>query len=137
MTKARTAALEVLRGAEEPLSAAAVHGMMGSDCDQATVYRTLHYLEDHGYAESFVLHCTEHGTERYYTAVDGGADGCGSPAHRHWFHCESCHRFIDLGSCTVSELVESFERERGVRVRRHILYFTGLCSDCADTCAPT
>ncbi len=128
MTKARKATLAALAEAPEPLSASAVLLRIGELCDQATVYRTLHFLEDEGFAESFVLHCEEHGTERYYSAIRG--DGTGEIPHRHWFHCEACHRFIAIGACTVSQLVEKFEADQNVSVRRHVLYFTGLCADC-------
>jgi Fur family ferric uptake transcriptional regulator len=131
MTKARREALDLLRAASQPLSAAAIFGRLGACCDQATVYRTLHYLEEQGYAESFILHCDQHGTERYYSAV-GGAPG-NEGGHRHWFHCESCHRFIEIGSCTVAGLVASFEKEQGVAVRHHVLYFTGLCPTCRQS----
>jgi Fur family ferric uptake transcriptional regulator len=128
MTRARSAALAVLRDAAEPLSAAAVHQEVGACCDQATVYRTLHYLEKKGLAESFILHCDEHGTERYYAALE--EPGRESAPHRHWFHCEACHRFTEIGACTVDGLIRDFESGAGVSVRRHVLYFTGLCKEC-------
>jgi Fur family ferric uptake transcriptional regulator len=135
MTKARSVALEVLRSAGEPLSASDIYRRLDNCCDQVTVYRTLHYLEEHGYAESFVLHCDEHGTERYYASLNGES-GTRAP-HRHWFHCESCHRFIEIGTCTVSSLVDSFQEKQGVTVNRHVLYFTGLCAECRAAVGPT
>ncbi len=122
MTKARTAVLEILDAAAEPLSAADVALRGDATFDQATLYRALHYLEDEGFAESFVLHCREHGVERYYSS-------CASQ-HRHWFHCESCHRFIDLGACKIGGIVSGFENELGIRVTRHTLYLTGVCKSC-------
>jgi Fur family ferric uptake transcriptional regulator len=123
MTKARSAVLRVLDGASEPLSAAGVASAMTGICDQATVYRALHFLEEAGLAESFVLYCSEHGVERYYAEAGG--------RHRHWFHCESCHRFIDLGDCRIGGLVAEFEGELGLRVSRHTMYLSGVCRDCA------
>jgi len=122
VTKARIAVLEMLNSAAEPLSAADMAARCGASCDQATVYRALHYLEDNGKAESFVLHCREHGVERYYSS-------CASQ-HRHWFHCESCHRFIDLGACKIGGIVSAFEEDLDIRVTRHTLYLTGLCGKC-------
>ena len=123
MTKARAAVLTALDAASEPLSANAVFGRIGSRCcDQATVYRALDWLEDAGKAESFVLRCSEHGTERYFVST--------ARPHRHWFHCESCHRFLDLGECELAAMAERIERERGLRVRRHSLSFSGLCPEC-------
>ena len=125
MTKARRATLEVLEQTDRPLSANEVSARIRLNCNPVTVYRTLHYLESAGYAESFVLHCTEHGTERYYTAVDTF-----SP-HHHGCHCEQCHTFIDLGDCSITNLITTYERDKGLRVTGHTLYFTGVCPQCA------
>lgn len=122
MTKARAAVLAALDAATEPLSAAGVVTRLADRCDQATVYRALHHLEEAGRAESFVLYCSEHGVERYYASA-------GAP-HRHWFHCESCHRFVDLGACRIGGLVADVERELGLRVSRHTMYLSGTCADC-------
>jgi Fur family transcriptional regulator, ferric uptake regulator len=123
LTKARIAVLAALDAARAPLSAAEVAESLDGACDQATVYRALHYLEETGRAESFVFSCSEHGVERYYASRRA--------AHRHWFHCESCHRFIDLGECRIGGLVSRLERELGLRVDRHTMYLTGTCGDCA------
>lgn len=129
MTKARAETIEILESAPEPLSASDIHREIGARFDQATIYRTLHYLEGRGLVDSFVLHCSEHGTERYYTARRS-VDGEPSP-HRHWFHCESCHRFTDLGDCQLEPLMGDFESRHGIVVRDHTLSLTGLCPDCA------
>lgn len=122
MTKARTAVLAALEKANRPLCPQDLALGLDGQCDQVTVYRALHYLEDRGLAESFVLRCEAHGTERYYTSRQG--------AHRHWFHCEHCHRFIDLGDCGLEGLVSSFEKETGGKVTRHTMYLMGVCLDC-------
>jgi len=124
MTKARQAVLDILMNAAEPLSAAAVQSASGNTFDPATIYRTLHYLEQKGRAESFVLHCREHGTERYYTAA--GEEG----THHHWFHCEHCHCFVDLGSCEICDMLGEYEESRNIEIRSHIMYLTGLCASC-------
>jgi Fur family ferric uptake transcriptional regulator len=127
MTKARELVLAVLDAAAGPLSAAAVVEAVGGDCDQATVYRALHYLEGQGKAESFVLSCSAHGTERYYTSR--------SAPHRHWFHCEECHRFTDIGACTLDAMVSGLERKLGVEITGHTLYLMGICGDCRSAAA--
>jgi Fur family ferric uptake transcriptional regulator len=123
VTKARNAALAALDSAPEPVSAAGLHKRLGSCCDQATVYRALHFLEERGLAESFVLHCQEHGTERYFVSRNAG--------HRHWFHCGVCHRFLDLGACPIGPMLGEMERERGLKIEGHVMYFTGTCPACA------
>lgn len=123
MTRSRVLVLKILEGAAEPMSAAGVYALVDGACDQATVYRSLAYLEGAGLAESFVMHCDAHGTERYYSSEKLG--------HRHWFHCSSCHRFVDIGACRLGPLVGELEAERGLRIERHALYLSGLCADCA------
>ena len=129
MTKARKATLHVLQLADRPLSANEISERIALTCDPVTIYRTLHYLEKNGYADSFVLHCSEHGTERYYTIVSPSE---GLYSHHHWFHCERCHTFIDLGDCRISSLIAGYEEEIGLQVTRHTLYLTGICPSCAQ-----
>ena len=127
MTKARNAVKSLLDGAEKPLSALELAERVGGLCDPATIYRSLHYLEDSGWAESFVLHCSAHGTERYYVSREA--------SHRHWFHCERCHSFVDLGACRIGPLLQAMESEAGVEIRHHALYATGLCKACSQDAA--
>lgn len=132
MTRSRTAILAILRESEEPLPAIEVSRRFAGEGapDQATVYRTLHWLEDNGHAESFVLHCLSHGTERYYTAITDREDA--PLPHRHWFHCVSCHRFTDLGACGLEDLLSGYEKSLGLRIESHTLYCTGQCAACAE-----
>jgi len=122
VTRARSAVLGALEGSAEPLSAAGVIGLLGGACDQATVYRALDFLEREGLAESFIIHCESRGTERFYSPKRA--------AHSHWFHCVSCHRFIDVGACGLGPALERIGAGKGVEVRSHTLYFTGLCGPC-------
>lgn len=128
MTRNRKAMLDILFSAGEPLAAADVHIRMGAETDQVTVYRTLHYLEEKGLAESFILHCDSHGTKRYYTASISAGDS--AHVHHHWFHCEHCHRFTDLGNCKMDALVCEYERDNGIEIKTHTLYMTGICAKC-------
>ncbi len=127
MTKARKAVQDILDAAGTPLCALDVEARAGSLCDPATIYRALHYLEEQGLAESFVLHCEAHGTERYYVS--------GKAQHRHWFHCERCHRFVDLGACRVEPILRDMEQHTGVTIRSHTLYASGCCAACRGTAA--
>ena len=122
MTKARTHVLEAISSAREPLSARQLCELYHEEHDPATIYRALHYLEQKMRVESFILHCDAHGTERYYVARAG--------AHRHWFHCERCHRFTDLGPCRFDTLVGAMSAEKGLAIRSHTFYATGLCGEC-------
>ncbi len=128
MTRNRKAMLDLLLISDEPLAAADVYDRMGAGIDPATVYRTLHYLEEKGFAESFILHCDSHGTKRYYTA--SATVGDSAHAHRHWFHCERCHRFTDLGNCKMNALIGKYERDTGIEIKTHTLYMSGICAKC-------
>jgi len=119
MTKNRKAMLDILESVGVPISASDMFVKIGEDADQATVYRTLHYLEEQGLAESFIIHCDSHGTQRYYTV-----------SHHHWFHCEKCHRFTDLGNCKMDTLVREYEADNGIIINSHTLYLTGVCAKC-------
>lgn len=123
MTKAREAVWNILNEAESPLSAAEVEQLAEGFCDTATIYRTLHFLQQKGMADSFVFHCAAHGTGRYYVADKN--------RERHWFHCEACHRFTDLGLCREEAFLRDMEKTAGVIIRGHVFYATGLCSMCA------
>ncbi len=122
MTPARRAVLAILEAAETPLSASGVMERLGGACDQATVYRALGRLESDSLAESFTFRCQVRGAERYYVAA--------TRPHRHWFHCEACHRFIDAGACSLKGLIAKLAREAGLEVRSHALSFSGICPDC-------
>jgi len=121
LTKARKAVLDALH-AFGPASALDIGSKLASACDQATVYRALHFLEEEGWADSFVLRCELRGTERYYVVR--------SEAHRHWLHCERCHGFVDLGECRVEPLLKEMEDSLGVEIRSHTLYAAGICRSC-------
>ncbi|MDD4574232.1 MAG: transcriptional repressor [Sphaerochaeta sp.] len=123
MTKARKAILARLKSAKQPISVTELAKQLSDFCNPATVYRNLHYLESNNLATSFVLHCSDHGTERYYSAKEG-------KGHHHWFHCESCHQFIDLGGCFYTEQMRQFETKHGFTVHDHTFYLTGVCEDC-------
>lgn len=128
MTKARRAILKGLEDAKEPISVTDLAKQLSDLCDPATVYRNLHYLEQNNLATSFILHCSEHGTERYYSSKEG-------KGHHHWFHCERCHCFIDLGGCFYSDLLQGFEEEHGFIVHDHTFYITGICKECRKALA--
>lgn len=123
MTKNSEAVLAALEAKKIPSSVADLAGLLEGRCDLATVYRSLHRLEAEGLVEAFAFECRERGIERYYLSR--------RRPHRHFFHCESCHRFIDLGECRLGGIVEELEREFDLEVESHTLYLTGRCKACA------
>ena len=128
MTHARVLTLEVLAKTKVPISALGLAELIKDSCNQATVYRALHFLESKGLVHGFVLHCSEHGTERYFVKADS--------VHRHWFHCECCHSFLDMGTCRLQGLQADLENEYGIHIQEHNLSFTGLCKTCSQKKVP-
>lgn len=123
MTKSRKEVLALLEASPIPLSALEIHKSSALVMDLATVYRTLHYLESQGFAESFYFTCSEKGAGRYYCRR--------RKPHIHFFHCSSCHKFIPLGECRLKNIEEALERENDLRISDHTLYFKGICGSCA------
>lgn len=124
MTRARKMILDILSEAEVPLSAAEIHRRLQIAIDLATVYRSLHFLEDATEAESFSFTCAERGTERYFFRR--------KDPHVHFFHCERCHRFLNLGECRIEGLIHEIAESRGLTITAHTLYFTGFCAECGQ-----
>ena len=116
--------LEMLSEAEVPLSAAEIHERLPLAVDLATVYRSLHYLEDRAEAESFGFTSAERGTERYFFRR--------KEPHVHFFRCERCHRFLNLGECRIGGLIEELADARDLTIKTHTLYFTGFCGECGQ-----
>jgi len=125
MTKNTGRLLEVLDAARSPVAVADLARAMEGVCDLATLYRTLRRLESTGLLESFAFECRKRGIERYWQRR--------SSTHRHFFHCESCHRFLDVGACRLSTMTREVERDLGAEIQGHTLYFTGTCKDCRSS----
>ncbi len=128
MTKARQAVLNAVKDSSIPLSAGEIHKKIILPMDLVTVYRALKYLEEHGHLVSFSFACTLKRTERYYYHR--------KDPHVHFFHCEGCHRFIDMGLCQLDPIVSTIEKEQRVQILSHTLYFTGLCAECLEAKSP-
>lgn len=124
MTRIRKILLRYINDADTPLSAQEVFSGSESGADLATVYRALHYFELHGLVESFTYHCDKEGTLRYYYPL--------KQEHTHFFHCASCHMFIPLGPCMLHAIEDELQHHYNVEIQRHVLYFTGYCSECVQ-----
>jgi len=124
MTRKRKALLDIIRASDSPLNAQQVFESVQGVADLATVYRGLHYLEQEGYIASFVFDCEDRGVERYYNLREDH--------HRHYMHCDSCHRFFPFGGCTVASVFRDIEKASGFAVKEHFLTLKGTCKECQD-----
>jgi Fur family ferric uptake transcriptional regulator len=119
-TRQRAEVLEALEGGEA-LPAQELHGRLrarGSRIGLATVYRTLHLLEQQGSID--VLH--EDVNEARYRLC--------SPVHHHHLVCESCGAVDEIPECDVDEWAHKVARARGFEVRGHRAEILGLCANC-------
>jgi Fur family ferric uptake transcriptional regulator len=114
--------LAYLEGAQNPVSAREIFKGMHLEKKTAfsSVYRALWYLEENGLVSGFSVPCDSCGKDRYFTDAARG--------HRHYFHCDTCHRFIEIGECPVD--ISGIERKYGVTVRRHSVTYSGTCKKC-------
>lgn len=122
MTKKREILLNLMTQSPAPLNAGQIFERVEGELDLATVYRGLKYLEEQNLLDSFLFHCVDRGTERYYTLKGEG--------HHHFLHCQECHRFFVLDYCPLEESLGGIEEKYGFRISEHILTIKGTCREC-------
>lgn len=125
MTRNAVRILQLLDSTPVPVAVADVTRSLKRSCDPVTVYRILRRLESQGLTESFAFECRKRGIERYWQRRRS--------THKHFLHCESCHRFVDIGVCRLEGMTAEVERALGAEIQSHALYYTGTCSDCRDS----
>lgn len=122
LTGPRQAILEILRQHPHPMSnkeifAALPHG--GGDL--ATVYRSMHLLEESGIVKRFDL---GDGVARF-ELLDEGDDG-----HHHHLICTRCSGVVEIEECGMHDLEEQIAARNGFKAVTHRLEFFGICPDC-------
>ena len=118
----RRSILDVVEQSRAPLSAHDIFQSIGETTAFSTVYRALWFLEEQEKIDGFFLSCSECGTERYYISRSLG--------HVHFFHCENCHSFINIGECFFEPVRASLEKKYRFSVKHHSFHLSGICSDC-------
>ncbi len=118
-TDGRVRILEILKAAEQPVSAAEVHERLGENRpDLVTVYRNLERFTAISISRSVQL---GDGVRRYELADRG---------HHHHLVCTTCGTVEDLPSCDVAPLERLAFHKHGFRVASHLLEFFGTCQTC-------
>jgi Fur family ferric uptake transcriptional regulator len=122
ITGQREAILATLRRHPHPMSSKEVQSSVGAaECDLATVYRSLHLLENIGIVKRFDL---GDGIARYELK---GTDDDG---HHHHLVCKGCAEVVEIEDCFPRELEEEIARRNGYTGVTHRLEFFGLCPRC-------
>ena len=91
------------------------------DCDLATIYRSLHLLEEMGMVKRFDL---GDGIARY-ELLEEGDDG-----HHHHLVCTRCAGVVELEDCSMRELEERIAADNRFTAVTHRLEFFGICAEC-------
>ncbi len=124
-TKQRLCILELLARSARPLTAEELYQEVGDSgqMNLSTVYRTLGSLTEKG-----VLLKTPGQEGRAYYQLNNSA-------HRHQLSCLVCHKVVLIDSCPLEELGRRLSRSTGYIITGHSFEFTGICPNCAGSCA--
>jgi Fur family ferric uptake transcriptional regulator len=121
-TGPRQAILGILRKQAHPMSNKEIFAALAKgDCDLATVYRSMHLLEETGMVKRFDL---GDGVARF-ELLEEGDDG-----HHHHLVCTRCSDVVEIEECWMSPLEESIAESNGFKAVTHRLEFFGICPNC-------
>lgn len=122
VTGPRESILNILRRHPGPLSAREIfQALPREECDLATVYRSLHLLEDMRMVKRFDL---GRGGAKFELLPEGD-DG-----HHHHLVCTRCSDVVEIEGCFPVELERTIASESGFTAVTHKLEFFGLCPRC-------
>lgn len=119
LTTGQRAVLAALRQQPQPLSAQALHGVLGTQrsIGLATVYRALDALKLLG----LVQHRVTLSGETLYSAVEHD---------HHYLTCLQCGTSVPVETCPVQELAAQLQGTSSFRIYYHTLEFFGVCGGC-------
>jgi Fur family ferric uptake transcriptional regulator len=121
ITGPRQAILEVLRHREHPITIKEILAALPQgECDLATVYRSMHLLEEMGMVHRFDF---GDGTARFELVAD-------KHDHHHHLVCQSCSKVVEVTDCFPADLEQKIARNAGFKRVSHRLEFFGICPDC-------
>lgn len=122
ITGPRQAILGILQAHPHPLTNKEIfQALPAGQCDLATVYRSLHLLEDMG----LVTRCDfGDGVARFEMVRDPHG------SHHHHLICTRCSRIVEIEQCLAAEWESRIARESGFKTVTHKLEFFGLCPAC-------
>jgi Fur family ferric uptake transcriptional regulator len=122
VTGPRQAILQILRGHHGPFTIKEIYEQIGPGCcDMATIYRSMHLLQEMGMVKRFDF--GEGGAR--FELLDEGDDG-----HHHHLVCTGCSDVVELEECFPHELEQRIASRNGFKAVTHKLEFFGLCPRC-------
>ena len=122
ITGPRRAILEILRRQAHPLTSREILAALPRGrCDLATIYRSMHLLEEMAMVNRYDF---GDGTARFELA---GGEGAG---HHHHLVCTRCSEVVEIEECSIRELEEQIAARNGFKTVTHKLEFFGICPRC-------
>nr|WP_302596023.1 Fur family transcriptional regulator [uncultured Cellulosilyticum sp.] len=121
VTKQRKIIMEILEGAEQPLTADEIYDKVEDKdtINYSTVYRTLGTLSEKG----AVTKAGEPGGKTYYQLKRHN--------HAHELECVECHKHITIEQCPLEAFSRMLSKETGFVITEHNLQIKGICPECA------
>ena len=123
-TRHRTAILELLKYAEQPVTAEQLYSEMlekGIPINLSTVYRTLETLCEKELATKLIL---ESGTKALFEF--------NSNLHRHHLICLGCKKIMTIENCPLGDYEQKLAAGTDFAITGHKLDVYGYCPACRD-----
>jgi Fe2+ or Zn2+ uptake regulation protein len=123
VTEGRLSLLQVLAKSDKPLAITDIIAQLGSEMNQATVYRAVEALADVGIIRRVDL---QHAHTHYEMAA--------GEKHHHHLICKTCGTTEDVERCDITEIEKSVLRRSKsfASIKEHSLEFFGYCRKCAQ-----
>jgi Fur family ferric uptake transcriptional regulator len=122
LTGPRQAVLRLLCERAHPMSIKEIFATLAEgDCDLATVYRSMHVLEEIGMVKRFDF---GDGAARFELLTEGD-DG-----HHHHLVCVRCSEIVEIEQCVMHDMEEQIATRNGFKAVTHKLEFFGICPAC-------
>ena len=122
LTGPRQAILIILRQQSHPMSSKEIRDLLPpGECDLATVYRSLHLLEEMGMVKRFDL---GDGVGRFELLGEND-DG-----HHHHLVCIRCSDVVEVAECAMDDVESHLAKTNGFTRVTHRLEFFGICPNC-------
>lgn len=114
--------MRVLRESAHPLTNKEIlTGLADDRCDLATVYRSMHLLEEMRMVKRFDF---GDGVARF-ELIGEGEDG-----HHHHLICTNCSQVVEIEECLLADIERAVATRNGFKAVTHKLEFFGLCPRC-------
>src|SRR5271170_7182736 len=122
ITGPRAAILEILRKHPHPLTNREILAALPKrGCNLATIYRSMHLLEQMGMVKRFDF---GDGAARFELIAPDN-DG-----HHHHLVCTKCSGVVEIQECFTGEIERRIAAANGFQAVTHRLEFFGVCPDC-------